>query len=126
MTIKLAILKSGDEVISDIKEGFFDNKMINYVLNYPCKVDINGSYTLYEDDEDGQPKERYNISLTKWPILSSDDVVSVPPDWVAVIAEPNRQLKELYETQVLGLNKDGEKNDQDIVFTEQSDSDQSD
>jgi hypothetical protein len=123
MTVKLAILKSGEEIISDIKEGFLDDKMVNYFFKNPCKIDINGSYKIFGDTDEENFKERYSITLSRWPRLSDDLVVSILPDWVVTIVEPNSQLKEMYKNEVLN---DGKDTDQDIVFTEQSDSDKSD
>lgn len=116
MTVKLAILKSGEEIISDIKECFFDDKMVNYILEKPCKVQINGSYKIFGDEDEDNFKERYSITLLKWPQLSDDEIVSIPPDWVVTIVEPNSQLKEMYEKRFL---TDGKQNDQVANFTEQ-------
>jgi hypothetical protein len=121
MTVKLVLLKSGENIISDIKEGFYEQKLVCYILENPCKVIINGSYKIL-DDENGD--EQYSISLTKWPILSKDETIELVPDWIVAVVSPNDKLKELYETQVLGKIKNEEH--QTINFTEQSNFGESD
>jgi len=38
MTIKLALLKSGEDIISDISEMLMDDKVIGYYMTKPCVV----------------------------------------------------------------------------------------
>ena len=121
MSIKLAILKSGERIISDIKEGFFEEKLVCYLFEKPCSVSVNGTYKIMGDDEE---KNNISISLRVWPSLAKQEIVEIPPDWIVTLVEPNNQLKEMYETQVLGI-KENEPN-QSISIIEQSDSDQSD
>ena len=122
MTVKLVLLKSGEKLVTDIKEGFFEDKLVCYLLEKPCTVSINGSYKIL-DDEDGS-KDRVSISLQTWPSLSKQTTIEIPPDWIVTIVELKDELKEMYETQVLGIGENN--NDQNIIINEQSDSDQSD
>jgi Uma2 family endonuclease len=117
MTVKLVLLKSGEHLVSEIKEGYFENKLICFILDRPCKVLINGSYRIGDE-------EKVSISLNSWPALSEDTTVELSPDWVVTVVEPNDQLKKMYETQVLGI-KQYENNQSDLP-DEQSDSYQSD
>lgn len=121
MSVKLAILKTGESIISDIKEGIHNDKLICYILENPCNVTINGSYKISDKEED---LNKYSISLTRWPIFSKDTTVEISPESISTIVTPMDDLTELYETQVLGL-KENEIN-KTIVLNEQSDSDQSD
>jgi hypothetical protein len=119
MTVKLAILKSGENIISDIKEGFYEERLVCYILENPCKVTINGSYKILDQQNDDN---QYSISLNKWPILSKDETIELVPDWIVTLVDPADSLKELYETQVLGIKE----NDQSNSIDKQLDSDQSD
>ena len=121
MTVKLIVLKSGEKIVSDIKEGFYEDKLICYILDKPCSVSINGSYKIL-DGEDNE--NRVSISLHSWPSLSKDTTIELIPDWIVTIVEPKDELKEMYETQVLGIKEN--EIDQNIVLTEQPDSDKSD
>ena len=53
MTIKILVLKSGEDVIADIKEMMTpDNKVMGYLLTKPCVVKLvsNAPLTAEEDD----------------------------------------------------------------------------
>lgn len=95
MTVKLAILKSGESIISDIKEGFYEEKLVCYIFENPCNVKMNGSYSINGNNQ-------HSISLSRWPLLSKDKVLEIVPEWVVTLTEPIDQLRELYETDVLG------------------------
>ena len=120
MSIKLALLKSGEEIIADIKEGVVEDKVVTYIFNDPHSVVLQGTYKIVSDDE--ETFDRVSLSLIPWPRLSSDKVVPVRFDWVVTIVEPNLNLKKMYETQVLN---DGKENNQVANFTEQSNSNNS-
>lgn len=114
MAVKLVLLKSGEKLITDVKEGLIEEKVVCYILEKPCTVHVNGSYKIIDDEEDSP--NRVSISLQSWPSLSKQTVIEITLDWVLTIAEPNEELKELYETQVLGEDKDG--NNQNISIDE--------
>lgn len=121
MTIKLAIVKSNERIISDIKEGFIEDKLVCYIFEKPCSVSVNGRYRVMGEDDS---KNNVSISLKPWPSLSNQNVVEIPIDWIVTLVEPNEQLKELYETQVLGIETN--ESNESISINEQSDIDQSD
>ena len=123
MTVKLAVLKSGENIISDIKEGFVGEKLVCYILEKPCIVSVNGTYRILEDEDKNINGNKVSISLNSWPSLSKDTTVELIPDWIVTIVEPNDQLKKMYETQVLGIK---DETNQIIVTDEQSNSNQSD
>ena len=124
MSVKLAILKSGENIISDIKEGFIGEKLVCYILEKPCTVSVNGTYRILEDEDENENinGNRVSISLNSWPSLSKDTTIELVLDWIVTIVEPNDQLKKMYETQVLGI----EQNDEIISTDEQSDLDLTD
>jgi hypothetical protein len=123
MTVKLAVLKSGENIISDIKEGFVGEKLVCYILEKPCIVSVNETYRILEDEDKNINGNKVSISLNSWPSLSKDTTVELIPDWIVTIVEPNDQLKKMYETQVLGIK---DETNQIIVTDEQSNSNQSD
>lgn len=123
MSVKLALLKSGEEIIADIKEGVVEDKVVTYIFKDPHSVILQGTYKIVPDGEKEEEVERVSLSLSPWPRLSADKVIPVTFDWVVTIVEPNPNLKKMYETQVIN---NGTENDQVVSFTEQSDSDHSD
>jgi len=116
MTVKLAILKSGDEIIADIKEAVVEDKTVTYIFDQPHKVTLKGSYKIINDNE--EPVDRVSISLSSWPILSEDKVILVNTDFVVTIVEPKSELKKMYNEQVL---TNGKKDNQNSSSSEPSD-----
>jgi len=104
MTIKLLLLKSGEDIISDIQEMNVgedeDRRVIGYFLNKPCIIKIRDSQVLTEETEKNQ-KSAFQVSLYPWMPLSADKIIPVPADWVVTIVEPKDKLKEMYIDDVL-------------------------
>lgn len=99
MSIKLALLKSGETVISDVKEIVSDEKPCAYVFNKPYKVLTERSILLTEDTNHDAKIE---VSLSSWILLTQDNQILVPLDWVVTIVEPLNSVKNLYEERVNG------------------------
>ena len=103
MTVKLSLLKSGEDVIADIEEMILDEKVVGYFFNDPCVV------KLLAKDAGNAGKTPCQLQLTPWLPLTRDNKIPVAPDWVITIVEPMPQLKKMYEDGVL---KDGRQDDQ--------------
>ena len=101
MTVKLAILKSGEDIIADIKEMVVgegdDRKVVGYFLTRACGISLSNEI-LKSDDAD---TDSYKLKLFPWCPLTKDDVIPLAADWVVTIVEPIDKLREMYETQVL-------------------------
>ena len=110
MSIKLAILKSGEDVIADIQEMVIEEKVVGYFFNKPCSVKIR------KNGEDGD--KSFQISLFPWLPLSKTTKVPITVDCVVTIVDPIETLEKMYKRDVL-------KNDQNFSLDEQSDLDQS-
>ena len=96
MTIKLALLKSGEEVISDIDEMMTDKKaVVGYYFTNPCRAILTTPEIDVEEDQ--QPdKKPVSIKLIPWLPLADEEKIPVVADWVISIVEPQPKLKELY------------------------------
>jgi hypothetical protein len=127
MTIKLLLLKSGEDIISDIKEMVIgedeDRRVVGYFLNKPCLVKMRDPSLLVEESTEEQKKAAYQVSLYPWMPLSKDSVIPVAADWVVTIVEPIVKLSEMYVEDVLSR---GTENNQSNSADEQSKTDQSD
>jgi hypothetical protein len=127
MTIKLLLLKSGEDIISDIKEMVIgedeDRRVVGYFLNKPCLVKMRDPSLLVEESTEEQKKAAYQVSLYPWMPLSKDSVIPVAADWVVTMVEPIVKLSEMYVEDVLSR---GTENDQNSSTAEQSNSDNSD
>jgi hypothetical protein len=127
MTIKLLLLKSGEDIISDIKEMVIgeeeDRRIVGYFLNKPCLVKMRDPSLLTEESTEEQKKAAYQVSLYPWMPLSKDQVIPVAADWVVTIVEPIVKLSEMYVEDVLSR---GTEANQNSSTTEQSNSNNSD
>ena len=99
MTIKLALLKSGEEVISDIGEMVTDKKtVVGYYFTNPCRAILTTSEDEDEGDDEieGAETPPVSIKLLPWLPLANEDTIPVVADWVISIVEPQPKLKDLY------------------------------
>lgn len=99
MSIKLALLKSGETIISDIKELFSEDKFRSYLFINPHKVEYRRPVLLLEDSEN-IPSGELQISLSPWIILTTQTQITVPPDWVVTVVDPIKSIQEMYEGKV--------------------------
>lgn len=109
MSIKLALLKSGETIISDAKELISDDKVCGYLFTNPHTIESRKMILLTEENE--KTKGDLEVSLTPWIVLTSDTQIPVPPDWIVTIVEPIQTIKEMYEEKVNGQ-------DRKVSFTE--------
>ena len=104
MSIKLALLKSGEEVIADISEFRQEETdiLVSYLFRKPYCIKIKTSNVLVED----KSKEKHELAYYKWMTLSKDDDIIVNRDWVVCISEPLDTVKKNYEEKVNGRRFD--------------------
>ena len=136
MSIQLALLKSGEEVIADIKEIRQDStdELVSYLFKNPYCVKIKTTQVLVE--EKSRPK--HELAYYKWMSLSKDDDIIVNKDWVVCITDPLETVKNNYEEKMNGRRSndtDGSSNGRDgrtsesypsITLNESNDSDSGD
>ena len=105
MSVKIALLKSGESVIADIKELISDDKVCGYLFKNPHKMKVSNSIFLTEESiepEDGT----VSITFSSWILFTSDDEIPVRPDWIVTIVEPVKSIKEMYEEKVNGTKRE--------------------
>jgi len=109
MTVKLILLKSGEDIIADVTEMVVgeenERKVIGYFFDKPCII------KLREGEENPDQKSAYKISMFPWMPLSKDSNIPVPADWVVTMVEPKDQLRTMYLEDVVGNGKDSEDSD---------------
>jgi len=115
MTIKLMLLKSGEDVIADITEMCVgtdeDRQVIGYQLNKPCVVKMRDPNVVKEE---GPRKESgFQVSLFPWMPLSKQEDIPVPADWMITMVEPVTKLKEMYIEDIVEYGKDDQSNSTD-------------
>ena len=121
MTIKLMLLKSGEDIIADVAEmamGEEENKrVVGYFLKQPCVVKMMNPNLLEEDGNN--KKSGFEVSLFPWMPLSKEKTIPITAEWVITMVEPITKLKEMYTEDIVNYGKD----DQDPSTSEQSDTD---
>lgn len=119
MTVKLSVLKSGERLISDVKEAIVDEKPVTYIFENPCLVSIENRQYKISDSDTENVETKIGISLYPWPTFSKDKVIPIPLDWVVTIVEPTDDLKQMYEKDVL---THGREEIEDLSLAEQDNS----
>lgn len=109
MAVKLALLKSGEDIIADIKEARDKetDKALYYVFNKPYVVTLLDSKktVLMEDGNEAESNQK-EMFFTPWIPLSIDEDVLVPIDWVVTVVEAHEQVVETY-TDKVGAKSNG-------------------
>ncbi len=99
MSIKLALLKSGEEVIADIAEfRNSEDELVSYLFKKPYCVKIKTSQVLVENES----RPKHQLAYYKWMSLSKENDIIVNKDWVVCISEPLDSVKKTYEEKVNG------------------------
>ena len=86
MSVKLLLLKSGEQVIADAKELRRKeddvpaiDKVYGYLVSKPHKVIANKPLVLSENINEERNVE---ITLSPWILLTEDKVMTIPKEWV--------------------------------------------
>lgn len=114
MSIKVVLLKTGEKIITDIKELVFEEKTNVYLLKDPVKIEKVSKFVLsesmnYDGDND------ITIQLSPWIEFTEEREIPVNLETVIAIVEPLNGLKELYLEK---LNAENE-SDSSVSFTEE-------
>ena len=96
MSIKLLYLKSGEQVISDVKELIRkdSDKVYGYVLHKPHEIVASKAVVLTEDADDDRKVE---VTLSPWILLTEDKSMTIPQDWIITIVNPIESILKMYE-----------------------------
>jgi hypothetical protein len=111
MTIKIAVLKSGEDVIADIKEMIVDEKVVGYLFEKPCVVNFRKS----------SEENTFDISMFPWIPVTKTLKIPVPTDWVVTVVDPIDQVEKMYVNDVIK-----NETNQTSISEQQRDSDISD
>ena len=96
MTVKILLLKSGEDVIADLKEMVSpDEKVIEYFLTKPCVVKL-----IPKDTED-ESKRETAIRMYPWMPLAKEKDIPLPTDWVVTMVTPIEKVEQMYKEDVL-------------------------
>lgn len=100
MTIKIALLKSGETIISEAKELVYkesedsENQVYGYLFTKPKKINLNSPIFLAEDSDQ---ESSVQVSLTSWFLITNDESFSIPKDWIVTFMNPVDKIVEMYQ-----------------------------
>ena len=112
MSVKLVLLKSGEQVISDLKELVAEDKFYGFLFENPLVVSTNVGNILLTEEGIQRP-DRLDVRLESWISLSADKKMVVPKDWIVTYVNPVKDLLEMYEECTNGDDAD------QVSFTEE-------
>ena len=113
MTVKLMLLKSGEDVIADVSEMLVgegnERRVVGYHLDRPCVIKmINPNVT---ETKGNTKKAGFEVSLFPWIPLSKDTNIPIPADWLITLVEPVHKLKEMYQEDIVNYGNKDNSND---------------
>ena len=112
MSIKLTLLKTGEQLISEMKELVpEDQEQVHaYLLDNPHTVEINEKQFMTEEEKkDGD--FGINVTLLTWIILSQDSQMIIPVDSVLTVVEPLESVTQLYLDKLKSFEMEEEEED---------------
>ena len=115
MTVKLVMLKSGEDIIADVKEIKSEEDVVGYFFHDPLIVKMYSPeepVVLSEENgvesQHGTTKEissKVGITFYPWVPLSAEKKIPCSADWVITMVEPMQNLKKLYQEKINGRDE---------------------
>lgn len=101
MSIKLVVVKSGEQIITRVEEMLFEDRLVGYFFNKPCLIKTSDPII------DKKTKNTsFDIKLSPWISLGKGDRFSVPLDWVVTFVDPIENLRSMYQSDILKTKED--------------------
>ena len=108
MSVKLVMLKSGEDIITDVKELKSEEGIVGYYFNNPLIVKMYHPEEPTVLNESGSSREyesRISVQFYPWIPLSEESRIPCSADWVVTIVEPVKNIKKLYQERLDGRHK---------------------
>ena len=95
MSIKVAILNDGTQLLADVKE-VLDGETKQYLAIKPFEIVYTTEMTLKEDKGSGQSEVK-QVGLKTWLEISDDDTFIINPSTVTTVCDPVSDLRSMFE-----------------------------
>ena len=108
MSVKLVMLKSGEDIITDVKELKSEEGIVGYYFHNPLIVQISHPEkptVLNEDSSSREYESKISVQFYPWIPLSEESRIPCSADWVVTIVEPVKNIKKLYQARLDGRHK---------------------
>ena len=109
MSVNLVILKSGEEIVTDVKEIKSEGNVVGYFFDNPLTIHCESDAPpeiLLEGKTETQYSSKIKLSFFPWiPLSAERKNIPCSADWIVTIVKPQEQLIKLYEEKVNGRNE---------------------
>ena len=108
MSVQLVMLKSGEDIIADVKEIKSSDEVVGYYFEDPLILKLYQPEEPQVLNEEGSSKEyssKINVTFYPWVPLAAESKIPCSADWVVTIVEPVEKLKKLYQKKLDGRDK---------------------
>jgi len=117
MSIKILLLKSGEDLIADVQEMVSsEDQVMGYFLTKPCTVKVKTTEPSPNDDSESKPGT--TIAMFPWMPLAKEQVIPLALDWVVTMVTPQDKIHDMYMEDVLKNFKEDDQTDSIIDPTE--------
>jgi hypothetical protein len=101
MAVSIVTLKTGDRVITELKEVFDgedeNKKGICLLMDEPYVLTLDGNTPQYLTESHGM---EYQVRFSKWNPYSPDTMFKIPYDCIMTISSPEPGLQKAYENKI--------------------------
>ena len=108
MSVKLVMLKSGEDIITDVKELKTEEGVVGYYFHKPLVVKVfqpEEPTVLSEDGSSREYESKISVQFFPWIPLSEESRIPCSADWVVTIVEPVKSIKKLYQERLNGRHE---------------------
>ena len=108
MSVKLVMLKSGEDIIADVKELKTEEGVVGYFFHDPLIIKMyqpEEPTVLNEEGSSRQYASKISVQFYPWIPLTSESKIPCSADWVVTIVEPVQNVKALYQERLDGRHK---------------------
>ena len=102
------MLKSGEDIIADVKELKTEEGIVGYYFHDPLIVKMyhpEEPTVLTEDGSSREYESKISVQFYPWIPLSEESRIPCSADWVVTIVEPVQNVKKLYRESLNGRNQ---------------------
>tara|TARA_B100002019_G_scaffold138485_1_gene119323 strand:+ start:336 stop:677 length:342 start_codon:yes stop_codon:yes gene_type:complete len=112
MSIKIALLKSGESVIGDIKELLSDDQVCGYLFKKPYTIEYAPTQMYLSEETESSNSGEVDINFSPWIAFTKDTEIPVRYDWLVTIVSPVDEIEKLYKEMIDGQNNQSDSTDE--------------
>ena len=108
MSVKLVMLKSGEDIIADVKELKSEQDVVGYYFYNPLIIKMyqpEEPTVIYEEESSREYESRISVQFYPWIPLTEESKIPCSADWVVTIVEQVQNIKALYQERSNGRHK---------------------